>query len=247
MQVMADFERFEFTVPGYTPETMPLDRLIEYLNQLIVILGNPSDLHLVDIKKSSTKPVLVMPHHAAVKARQRARETWEGGGSVRQRTAYHRIRRMVADDGGKPAVLVTRDATILEFPSVDLGADQEISTLRQASSISGELLRVGGDSEFDQILLKDFSGEIISGCFASKDVAKNLATFLHDPVRLSGVASWQRDRTGKWQISRMKVQSFEVLERDGLENALVEAQRAVRDWPEDLTDTLLDMRKDKAA
>lgn len=244
---MADFERFEFTVPGYTPETMPLDRLIEYLNQLIVILGNPSDLHLVDIKKSSTKPVLVMPHHAAVKARQRARETWEGGGSVRQRTAYQRIRRMVADDGGKPAILATREATILEFPSVDLGADQEISTLRQASSVSGELLRVGGDGEFDQILLKDFSGEIISGCFASKDVAKSLAKLLHDQVRLSGVASWHRDRVGKWHISRMKVQSFERLENDSLTDALNDAQTAVNNWPDDLTDTLLQMRKDEAA
>jgi len=243
---MADFERFEFVVPGYTPETMPLDRLIEYLTQLTIILGNPADLHLVDIKKSSTKPVFIMPHHAAIKAKHRARETWEGGGSVRRRSAYQRIRRMVADDGGKPAILTTREATILEFPSVELGADQEISSMRQASSVSGELIRVGGDSEFDQILLKELSGGIISGCFATKEVAKQLAKCLHEQVRLHGVASWSRDRSGKWQISRMKVLTFEVLENDGLSEALKAAQEAVGDWPDDVVERLLDMRRGAA-
>lgn len=244
---MAEFERFEFIVPGYTPETMPLDRLIEYLNQLIVILGNPADLHLVDIKKSSTKPVIVMPHHAALTAKKRARETWEGGGTPGQRRAYQRIRRMVADDGGKPAILKAREATILEFPGVDLGADQEISSIRQASSVSGELIRVGGDGEYDQILLKDLSGEVISGCFATKDVAKELAQHLHEHMRLHGIASWNRDRNGHWQISRMKVQTYDLLEDDALTSALLEAQNTTAAWPEDIANTVLQFRKGEAA
>lgn len=244
---MADLERFEFTVPGYTPETMPLDRLIDYLQQLMVILGQPSDLHLVEIKKSSTRPVFLMPHHAAVKARSRARETWEGGGPLRARDAYRRIRRMVAEDGGMPAVLSAREGTILEFPSVDLGADQEISSVRQPTTVTGELIRVGGDTEFAQILLKDYSGEIVAGCFATRDIAKRLAKQIYEHVRLSGVASWHRDRHGKWQIARMKVQSFETVEDHAMGAALAEVQAAVSDWPDDLTSRLLDMRRGEAA
>ncbi len=244
---MADFEHFEFVIPGYTPDTMPLDRLIEYLTQLTIILGNPSDLHLIDIQKSSTKPVLVMPHHAAVKARHRARETWEGGGSIRQRGAYQRLRRMVTDDGGKPAVLTSRQATILEFPSVDLGADQEISAMRQATSVAGELIRVGGDGEFDQILLKELSDDIVTGCFATKEVAKRLAKCLHEQVRLHGIASWSRDQRGQWQISRMKVVDFETLENDALVDALAEVQTTAEGWPADLVDKLLEMRRGAAA
>jgi len=244
---MADFERFEFVLPGYTPETMPLDRLIEYLNNLMVILGNPSDTHLIDIKESSTKPVFVMPHHAAVKARKRARETWEGGGPVRARDAYRRIRRMVADDGGKPAVLISQSATILEFPSVDLGADQEIGSVRQASSVTGELIRVGGETEFDQILLREISGTVIAGCFATKEVAKDLAKHLHEYVRLNGIASWHRDRHGKWQLARMKVQTFEMVDDESLSEAVAAVQATITDWPDDLSDTLLRMRGGDAA
>lgn len=244
---MADLERFEFTVPGYLPETMPLDRLIEYLNQLMVILGQPTDLHLIGIEKSSTRPVLVMPHHAAVKARQRARETWEGGGPLRARQAYQRICRMVSDDGGKPATLSAKEGTILEFPSVEVGADQEVGSIRQPTSVTGELIRVGGDAEFDQILLKDLSGEIVSGCFATREVAKQLAKCLHDHVRLHGIASWHRDQQGSWHIARMKVQTFETLDADGLAEALEAVQTETADWPDDAFDTLLGMRRGDAA
>jgi len=244
---MADFERFEFVLPGYTPETMPLDRLLEYLGQLMVILGNPSDLHLIKIEKSSTKPVFLMPHHAAVKARKRARDTWEGGGPVPARKAYSRIRRMVSEDGGEPARLTSKSATILEFPSVDLGADQEIGSVRQASSITGELIRVGGETEFDQILVRDVSGAVIAGCFATKETAKQLAKHLHEYVRLHGIASWHRDRHGKWQMMRMKVQTFEKVDDESLTHALAAVQGAVVDWPENLSEELLAMRSGEAA
>jgi hypothetical protein len=244
---MADFERFEFVLPGYTPETMPLDRLLEYLGQLMLILGNPSDLHLIKIEKSSTKPVFLMPHHAAVKARKRARDTWEGGGPVPARKAYRRIRRMVSEDGGVPARLTSKSATILEFPSVDLGADQEIGSVRQATSVTGELIRVGGETEFDQILLRDVSGAVIAGCFATKDIAKQLAKHLHEHVRLHGIASWHRDRLGKWQMMRMKVQTFEKVEDESLSEALAAVQGVVVDWPDDLSEQLLAMRGGEAA
>lgn len=244
---MADFERFEFVLPGYTPETMPLDRLLEYLGQLAVILGNPSDLHLIKIEKSSTKPVIVMPHHAAAKARKRARDTWEGGGPAQARNAYRRIRRMVSEDGGQPARLTSKSATILEFPSVDLGADQEIGSVRQSSSITGELIRVGGETEYDQILLRDISGDVISGCFATKEVAKQLAKLLHEYVRLHGIASWSRDRHGKWRMMRMKVQAFEEVDDETLGEALASVQQATVNWPDDLSERLLAMRGGEAA
>ena len=71
---MTDLEHFEFAVPGYSPETMPLDRLMAYLEQLIIILGNPAELHLIAIKRSSTKPIIAMRPDVATKARRRVSE-----------------------------------------------------------------------------------------------------------------------------------------------------------------------------
>ena len=106
---MEDLERFAFTVPGYTPDTMPLDRLIDYLKHLAVILGEPSDLHLISIDRSSTRPVLLMRHDVATRARARVTEVRQGGGSERRRDAFHSIRKMVSEDGGKPATLQAKE------------------------------------------------------------------------------------------------------------------------------------------
>lgn len=244
---MADLERFEFTVPGYTPETMPLDRLIEYLEQLMVILGNPSDLHLVDIKKSSTKPVLVARPAVARKVRTRAREVWSGGGPDRAKVAYRRVRRMVAEDGGKPAILATKkEGKILEFQGEDLGEDQVIPAVRQPTTVHGELVRLGGTGDYAQLLIKDFSGEVISGATVDKAMAAQLGALIYKPIALHGTGSWSRNEQAKWELKRLYVQSFEELADDALDEVLEAASKATEAWPEDLHEQLLAMREDAA-
>lgn len=242
---MADFERFEFTVPGYTPETMPLDRLIEYLSNLMVILGQPSDLHLVDIKESSTRPIILARHDVARKVRTRAREVWSGGGPARAQGAFKRVRRMVAEDGGKPAILAFRQETILEFEGDGLAEDQVIPSVRQPTTISGELVRVGGTSEYAQLLIEDFSGNVIAGCTIDKSHASELGALIYKPVRLHGIGSWSRSERGVWELTRMHVQTFEPLENEPVDEVLNEARDAL-DWPEDLHEQLLSMREDAA-
>lgn len=242
---MADFERFEFTVPGYTPKTMPLDRLIEYLSQLMVILGQPSDLHLVDIKESSTRPIILARRDVARKVRTRAREVWSGGGPARAQDAYRRVRRMVAEDGGKPAVLAFRQEKILEFEGDALAEDQVVPSVRQPTTISGELVRVGGTSEYAQLLVEDFSGNVIAGCTVDKSHAAELGALIYKPVRLHGIGSWSRSERGAWELTRLHVQTFEALKDEPLDGVIDEAL-ATLDWPEDLHEQLLAMREDAA-
>src|SRR4051794_33067586 len=102
---MADFEELSFVIPGYTPETMPLNRLIEYLQQVALVLGEPESLHLVDIQDGSVTPVLHAPKAVALKAKDRARRVRQGDGTRKQIDAYNRIRRMIR-----------RDAPLLDRP-----------------------------------------------------------------------------------------------------------------------------------
>lgn len=240
---MTDLERFKFTVPGYSPETMPLDRLMEYLRELGVVLGNPGDLHLVGVEKGSTRPVLAMRHDVAVKARHHAREVAEGGGSARRREAYHSIRRMVAQDGGKPAVLkAPRGAIILKFLSVDIGLDQVINALRQPTSIEGTLVRIGGIGENAQLLIQDMDGRVIAGCTASRTVAQAMAHLIYHPIRVSGIGSWHRTEEGKWEVARLHVQTFEPLDEAELEDVVAKLQGLNVSWPEDTIDQLQAIR-----
>jgi hypothetical protein len=239
---MADLERFEFTVPGYTPETMPLDRLIEYLSQLVIILGQPSDLHLIGIEKSSTRPVLAMRHDVATRARSRASEVRQGGGSARRREAYHTIRKMVSEDGGKTATLNAPEGKILEFPKVDLGADQIVHSVRQPTTLEGELIRVGGLRENAQLLIQELSGRVIAGCTAPRAVARAMGSLLYRPIRVSGIASWHRTAEGIWDVSNMHVQSFEELESDTHIETMEKLQSLHLQWPHDASEQLAALR-----
>lgn len=243
---MADLERFKFTVPGYSPETMPLDRLLEYLTQLSIVLGQPGDLHLVGVEKGSTRPVLAMRHDVAVKARTRAREIAQGGGSQRRREAFDTIRRMVAQDGGKPAVLKAPEGQILKFPSADIGQDQVIHAVRQTTSIEGTLVRVGGIGENAQLLIQEMSGAVIAGCTASRPVAQAMASLIYRPIRVSGIGTWRRTEDGKWAITRLHVQTFEALDDDELEDVVAKLRAVNVKWPEDSIEQLQAMREQAA-
>lgn len=240
---MADLERFEFTVPGYTPDTMPLNRLLEYLNNLSIVLGEASELHLVGIETSSTRPVLMMRHDVATRARARASEARQGRASNRRRDAFEAIRKLVSEDGGEAATLTAPEGKILEFPRLDLGLDQVVHSVRQATSLEGELIRVGGLRENAQLLMQEFSGKVVAGCTAPRAVARALAAFLYKPISVSGTGNWHRTVEGKWEVTNLHVQSFYPLDEDEPEDVIAKLRAANVTWPDDANEQLSAMRQ----
>jgi hypothetical protein len=235
---MADFEELSFVIPGYTPETMPLDRLIEYLQQMSIVLGDPKNLHLVAIRKSSVAPVLHAPKAIALEARDRAQRVQRGDGTRRQVDAYNRIRRMVRRDavgekyGGLPALLRTTDRVILEIPAApdDSGV---IEGLRQPTTIDGHLIKVGGAGDTATLQLQDLGGRILSGFTASRLLTKELAPLIYEPVRLIGIGQWCRNADGVWQLERMLVQNYELLEDEDATITLERLRDLKVEWPDD--------------
>jgi len=240
---MGDSEELSFVIPGYTPDTIPLDRLIEYLQQMSVVLGDPANLHLIEIRSSSVMPVLHAPKAAALEARDRAQRVQRGEGTKRQTDAYNRIRRMVRRDtvgvkyAGRPALLRSADRVILEIPAApdDSGI---VEGLRQASSIDGQLIRVGGAGDDAALQLQDIDGRILSGFTAKRHLAKELAQLLWEPVRLMGIGIWCRNDEGLWSLDRMSVQSYERLEDEDAILTLERLRDLKVEWPEDISERL---------
>jgi len=242
---MADFEELSFVIPGYTPETIPLGRLIEYLQQMAVVLGDPESLHLVAVTEGSVTPVLHAPKAVALEARDRARRVQVGDGTRKQIDAYNRIRRMVRRDAprlSKPALLRSEKQVLLEIPAApeDTG---ELSGIRQATTIDGQLIRVGGAGEDAAMQVQDSQGRILSGFTAKRALAKDLASLLWEPVRLSGVGLWARNADGDWHLERMQVQSYERLDDEELSVVLDRLRGLNVVWPEDALDRLRDERE----
>lgn len=242
---MADFQELSFVIPGYTPETIPLGRLIEYLQQVAVILGDPESIHLVDIREGSVAPILHAPKSVAVEAKERARRVSRGDGTRKQVGAYNRVRRMLRHDTpsiDQPALLRSDSQVLLEIPA----APEETSVLagvRQATSIDGQLIRVGGAGEDATLQLQDLQGSIHSRFTAKRSLAKELARLLWEPVRLHGVGLWQRTADGAWLLDRMQVQSFETLEDEDHQTIIARLRGLNVRWPDDVLTRLRDERE----
>lgn len=241
---MADFEEYRFEIPAYTPETIPLDRLLSYLAEVAILLGDPKEMHLLRIETASAQPVIAMPRPAALKARRRVEEVRNGGGSERRRNAFTRIRGMVEEDGGGAALLIAPEGTtILKFePPRQLGP--ALHGIRQEGTIQGRLMRVGGIQENSRVLLESDSGEVISGCYANRRLAKELGNYLFQMIRLSGIGTWMRSPDGKWSLERMQVQSFYTLDDVPLSEVVRELQAIPVDWPRDTLQRLRDLRSE---
>lgn len=241
---MAVLDEYRFEIPAYFPDTMPLDRLLCYLSEVAIVLGDPKEMHLLRIERASTQPVLAMPRPAALKARKKVEEVRAGGGSERRRNAYTRIQRMVEEDGGGPALLIAPEgATILKFEPIS-HATTALHGIRKETTVQGTLIRVGGSQESSALLLQTDEGEVISGCYASRTLAKELAKLLYEPVRLSGMGTWMRSGEGRWSLERLNVQGFEPLDGRPLSEIVRELQAIPVDWPRDTLERLKQLRSE---
>lgn len=242
---MADFEELSFVIPGHTPETMPLNRLLEYLHEITLLLGEAENLHLVALNTSSCAPLFHTDRETALRVKANAARVERGDGTKKQVDAYNSVRRMLRRDGvwNRPALLRSQTAVVMTIEAAP--EETALSGIRQASSVDGALIKIGGASDNASIQLQDLEGKIISGFTAKRGIAKELAHHMWDPVRLFGVGQWGRSEDGKWELERMQVHSFETLEDESLSVTMGKLRAANVSWPDDAIERLLSERGDQ--
>ena len=69
---------FYFWIDAFTPATIPMARLAEYMRELATILGEPAFVHFVRLKRGSTGIVHKVQIEAVPKVRDRATSVRRG-------------------------------------------------------------------------------------------------------------------------------------------------------------------------
>lgn len=228
---MADSREISWKIDAYSRETMPLDRLLEYLDALSIMLGEAPHLHLIRIESASTVPVFKVDAEATERVRQRATLVRTGTAPLRAMREYRRINRMLREDEGS-AALLEDSAEIVPFPG-RTAAPEGISGINQPGNLDGQLLKVGGRNEWSPVQLKLRDESFLTGCYARRSLSKELGRHLYEPVRLYGRGRWNRSPEGEWILDRFYVDSFETLDDKPLPS-VVEALRATHvNMPDD--------------
>ena len=239
---MSEAEEFRLKIEAYTPETMPMQRLAEYLTQLALMLGESMSVHFVRLEPGSTSLIHRIQREAIPKVKERTASIRRGVGPRDSVRAYRRINKMLRDDNGSAVWKQEQtEAEIVVFPGKD-DAEEVIAGISQRGSIDGEVVRVGGLQKVVPIMLKCEHDEL-SGCWAEKGVAKALGRRLFEPVRLFGTGRWNRNDDGKWKLDIFRVESFAPLRDLPLSGALNEIRALQINWDESAYSELSEMRE----
>lgn len=232
---------YRFSIDAYTPATMPMARLAEYMAQLALILGEPGAVHFDRLASGSTVLVHRVEREAVPKVRERAAAVARGAAPREAIRAFRTINRYLREDNGTGVLREkTRGPKVLVF----LGREEvteTVSSVRQAGTIDGFVMKVGGTDETVPVLLRS-EDQLISHCWATKALAKQLAHKLFEPVRLFGSGRWGRDGDGLWTLLEFEIKHFETMQDAPLSVAIAELRAIDADFGTDAYEELAVIR-----
>jgi len=208
-------------IEAYTPETIPMARLAQYMQNLAAMLGHEAAVHFHDLKPGSTRLVTRIDHEDVPKVATHLAQVKRGEGGPEATKAQAEIDRLLAEDNATGFVYEDDDASakIIAFPGVTRPKPTTFGPFNQEGSLDGILISVSGADQTVHLQLQN--GEIkYTGIDTNRETARRLAKHMYEPVRVFGTGRWLRDQDGKWILKKFKVESYNVLASDDLKDAI---------------------------
>lgn len=219
-----DDDIFKLRITAYSPETIPMSRLAEYMLQFAALLGNESHVHFKGLNKGSTVLCARVEHEDVPKVGERLAKVNHSDAPVDIVRAFDNINGLLRADNAR-ATLRRGTAQIIKFPGCDAPLVQRIGPVKEAGQLEGMVISVGGKDSTKHIRLLGHDGEECKLTTRSVELAKQLGNHLFSAVRVAGMGTWYRSQDGKWELDNFIAQSCEPLE----DRSLVEAVAALRD------------------
>ncbi len=230
---------YRFEIDSFTPETIPLSRLSQYLGDLARMMGENSSVHLARIEKGSTIPVIRVDWEAEPKVNERLRSVKFNEGPLEARRAFKEINRRLVEDNANGVLLDPNRSKVIRFPGRDGANQPEFGPISQNSVFQGIPIKIGGESDPVPVHLEDGDEKHI--VLAPRRIAKQIAPHLFTSfVRIEGKGRWLRNRMGEWEMLNFYAHSFEVLGEGDIKSNVATLRAIPAAW-KDSEDPLADL------
>lgn len=221
-------------IDAYSPETIPMARLAQYMENLAAMLGHDTAVHFDRLKPGSTQLVAKIDHEDVPKVSAHLAQVTRGDGPPDATKAQAEIDRLLAEDNATGFVYENEDekAKVIAFPGVTRPKPTTFGPFNQEGSLDGLLISVSGADQTVHLQLQN--GEIkYTGIDTNRETARRLAKHMYEPVRVFGTGRWLRDQDGQWILKKFRVESYTVLAADDLKDA-IDNMREIEgsDWKE---------------
>src|SRR5882672_10586680 len=151
---MSDEREYLFKIDVYTPSTLPMRRLAEYMFELARLLGEYDHVHFKRLRKGSAVLESHVDFVAVPKVRARVRAAAIGEAGDIRRT-WQKIDQMLASDNATGSLSEKgHENLVLRFPGRETASD-ELGPFSQEGSIQGVLVSIGGEDNTAHARLQD--------------------------------------------------------------------------------------------
>lgn len=235
-------KQHRFKIDVYTPETLPMERLAEYMLRFAKLLGEPERVHFVEVEGGSAILLARTEEVAVPKVEQRLADAMRGQGDPVALKALQELDDMLANDNAIGQLIDEGGAEIIAFQGRNRPTPLEYGPFREDGVLEGVVIKVGGKGETVPIWLQD--SERTHRCGARRPLARRLAKHYDGGLlRVSGTGSWVRLATGAWLMRSFEIKSFELLDDAPLADVIKRLQDVEgADWGDDPVTDLMRLR-----
>ena len=201
-----------FKIDVFTPDTLPMERLAEYMLQFAMLLGETERVHFVDVSRGSAVLRARVEDVAVPKVERRLTDASRGQGDLVALKALQSLDDMLAEDNAVGQLLDDGDAEIIAFPGRNRPKSLEYGPFREEGVLEGVIIKVGGKGASVPIWLQD-RDTVYKNCTARRPLARKLAKHYDaNLLRVSGSGSWMRLANGAWLMRSFEIKDFELLD-----------------------------------
>lgn len=217
---------FTFRIDVFTPDTLPMARLAEYMAAFADLVGHKDTTHFVRLDPGSARLVSRVEDQDVPKVRRRLAVVEGPPAVVGVAKAFKVLDDMLADDNAVGEIINPEGAVIIPFPGRTRPKPLAFPAFRQDGSLDGQIVSVGGRDSTAHVILQD--GLITySHISLSRDLAREMAQHLYGPkVRLFGSGRWERHSDGAWKLLNFNTDRYEVLDDAPLSQVLADIRSA---------------------
>lgn len=213
-------------IDAYTPETIPMARLAQYMQHFAGILGQRDAVHFDRLKPGSTQLAIHIDHEHIPKVRSQLDLVARGDADPEAMKAQGEIDRLLADDNATGFIYAGDDPgeKVVAFPGITRPKPVSYGPFNQEGTLDGTLVSIGGTDRTIHLQLQN--GDIkFTGLYTDRETARRLAKHIFEPIRVSGTGRWLREEDGAWTLKSFKVQSFDVLQGSDLRDVIEELRK----------------------
>lgn len=220
---------YRFKIDAFTPSTIPMVRLAQYLTDLSVMLGQEKSVHFVRVEEGSTIPVIMVEWEAEPKVRERVKAVKHNEAPQNAQQAARDIDRKLSEDNAKGFLLDPSGAKVIQFPGRERFLVPEFGPVSQPGMFQGVPIKIGGENDPVPVHLEDGKQKYI--VLAKRSLAKEIASYLFTTVvRVEGTGRWTRNSDGEWIMHQFYAHTVMPIEDADIRKNIDELRAVSGSW-----------------